>query len=83
MGFKVEGPWNTKKGRDKKNFWILDALEWLKQQHFDLGDSVLIVPACKLFLFFYFHPPKLFYKKGVLKNFANFIRKHLCTDVFL
>ena len=23
-------------------------------------------------------PLKMFYKKGVLKNFAKFIRKHLC-----
>ena len=32
---------------DKKNFRILDALEWLKQQYFDLGDSLLIVSALK------------------------------------
>ena len=37
MDFKVEGPWNTDKYNrppwldDKKKFWILDALEWLKQ----------------------------------------------------
>ena len=37
MDFKVEEPWNTEKYcrlpwlSDKKNFWILDALEWLKQ----------------------------------------------------
>ena len=37
MDFKVEVPWNTEKYcrppwlGDKKNFWILDALEWLKQ----------------------------------------------------
>ena len=37
MDFKVQGPWNTEKYcqppwlADKKNFRILDALEWLKQ----------------------------------------------------
>ena len=32
-------------------FWILDALEWLKQWHFDLSDSLLLVSALKLFYF--------------------------------
>ena len=36
---------------DKKNFRILDALEWLTQKYFDLGDNLLIVPALKPFLF--------------------------------
>ena len=37
IGFKVEGSWNTEKYcrppwvADKKNAWILDTLEWLKQ----------------------------------------------------
>ena len=37
MDFKVEGPWNTEKScrppwlTDKKIFWILDTLEWLKE----------------------------------------------------
>ena len=37
MDFKVEGPWNAEKCcrppwlTEKENFWILDALEWLKQ----------------------------------------------------
>ena len=37
MDFKVEGTWNTEKYcqppwlADKKNFRILDALEWLEQ----------------------------------------------------
>ena len=37
MDFKVEGLWNTEKECrppwffDKKNFWIIEALEWLKQ----------------------------------------------------
>ena len=37
MDFKVEGPWNIEKYyrppwlTDKKMFWILGALEWLKQ----------------------------------------------------
>ena len=44
----------------KKNCWVVDALEWLKQKHFDLGDSRLIVSALKLFfsfvsLFFLLH----------------------------
>ena len=48
MDFKVEGPGNTEKYCppwlvDKKHFWIPDALEWLKQQHFDLVDNLLIV----------------------------------------
>ena len=30
---------------DKKNFWILDGLEWLKQKHFDINDNILIVSA--------------------------------------
>ena len=38
MDFKVEGTWN-------ENFWILDILEWLKQWHFNLGGSLLIVPT--------------------------------------
>ena len=36
MDFKVEGTWN-------ENIWILDILEWLKQWHFNLGGSLLIV----------------------------------------
>ena len=27
--------------------------------------------------------PKIFCKKGVLKNFAKFIEKHLCQSLFL
>ena len=27
-------------------------------------------------------PPKLFCKKGVLRNFAKFTRKHLCKSLF-
>ena len=62
MDFKVEGPWNTDKYcrspwfADQKNFWILDALEWLKQKHFDFGDSLLIVSALKVFLFSFCFP---------------------------
>ena len=57
MEFKAEGPWNTDKYcrppwlADQKDFRILEALEWLKQQHFDLGDSILIVSALKALLF--------------------------------
>ena len=49
--------WNSEKHcrppwlADKKNFRILDALEWLKQKYFDLSDSLLIVSALKSFLF--------------------------------
>ena len=28
-------------------------------------------------------PPKVFYKKGILKNFAIFTGKHLCQSLFL
>ena len=28
-------------------------------------------------------PPDVFYKKGVLKNFAKFTGKHLCQILFL
>ena len=28
------------------------------------------------------HPPEVFYKKGVLKNFAKFTGKHLCESLF-
>ena len=28
------------------------------------------------------HPPEVFYKKGVLRNFAKFTGKHLCQRVF-
>ena len=35
----------------KKNFRIIDALEWLKRLYFYLGDSLLIISALKLFLF--------------------------------
>ena len=58
IDFKVEGPWKTGKYcqppwlTDKKNFWILDSIEWLKQQHFDLSDNLLIVSALKFFLLF-------------------------------
>ena len=27
-------------------------------------------------------PPKMFYKKGVLRNFAKFTGKHLCQGLF-
>ena len=56
MDFKVEGPWNTEKYcrppwlSGKKNFWILDALAWLKQWHFGHW-WVLIVSALKLSFF--------------------------------
>ena len=59
MGFKVEGSWNTEKYyrsrwlSDKKKCWILDALEWLKQYHFDFAVKILIFSALKLFLFFF------------------------------
>ena len=58
IDFKVRGSWNTEKYcwppwlADKKNFRILDAVEWLKQWYFDLGDSLLIVSALKPFLLF-------------------------------
>ena len=72
MDFKVEGPWNTEKYcrppclADKKHFWNLDTLEWLKQFHFDLGDSLLIIFALKLFLFSLCFPLFFCYaKKGV------------------
>ena len=29
------------------------------------------------------HPTEVFYKKGVLKNFANFTGKQLCWNLFL
>ena len=39
---------------------------------------------------FFFHPKKIqnqplevFYKKGVLKNFANFAEEQLCWSLFL
>ena len=57
MDFKVGGTWNTEKYcrppwlADKKNFRILDALQRLKQQYFDLGDSLLIDSVLKPFLF--------------------------------
>ena len=35
----------------RKTFKILDALEWLNRQHFDHGDSLLIVSPLKLFVF--------------------------------
>ena len=35
---------------DQKNFWIPDALEWLKHLHFDLGGNLLIVSALKVLL---------------------------------
>ena len=66
MDFKKGGPWNTEKYcrlpwlADKKNFQILDALEWSKQSDFDLGDSLLIVSALKPFLFFLCLPFFLF-----------------------
>ena len=28
------------------------------------------------------HPPEVFYKKGVLKNFARFTEKHLCQSFY-
>ena len=28
-------------------------------------------------------PPEVFFKKGVLKNFANLTGKHLCWSLFL
>ena len=46
MDFTVEGSWNTEKYcrppwlTDKKNFGILDALEWFKHYNFDLSDSL-------------------------------------------
>ena len=55
MDFKVEEPWNNEKYcrppwlAERKNFWILDALEWPKQKHFDPNKNPLIVSALKLF----------------------------------
>ena len=57
MNFKVWGPWNTEKYcrpswlTEKKIFRILETLKFLKQEQFDLGDSLLTVSALKLFLF--------------------------------
>lgn len=62
MDVKVEGSWNTENFwwstwlGNNKNFWILNTLEWLKQWHFDIGDSLLIVSALKIFLFFLCFP---------------------------
>ena len=61
MDFKVKELWSTEKYyrpswlAEKRNFWNLDALEWLKlkQYYFDLSDSLLIVSVLKLFLFFF------------------------------
>ena len=58
MDFKVEEPWNNEKYcrppwlAERKNFWILDALEWPKQKHFDPNKNPLTVSALKLFLSF-------------------------------
>ena len=54
MDFKVEGPCNNEKYwlADKENFSILDTLECLKQYRVDLGQSLLIVSALKLFFSF-------------------------------
>ena len=61
MDFKVKELWSTEKYyrpswlAEKRNFWNLDSLEWLKlkQYYFDLSDSLLIVSVLKLFLFFF------------------------------
>ena len=62
VGGGAGGAWNTEKYSwppwlaNKKNFRILDTLEWLKQKYFDLGDSHLIVSALKPFLFCLYLP---------------------------
>ena len=60
MDFKEEAPWNILWLVDKEKFWIRDALDWLRQWHFDLGDNHLIVSPIKLFLFFPLFPVFLF-----------------------
>ena len=51
-------------------------------------DQVLIVRGC-LSCFFYivvvirYIRPEVFCQKGVLRNFAKFIGKHLCQSLFL
>ena len=58
MDFKVEGPWNTGKYcrpprlADNKNFWILNALEWLKQPFNSFCFEILsFFPSFPYFLF--------------------------------
>ena len=55
--WRSHGRWKllsaTMVGR-QEHFLNTKSLKWLKQQHFDLGDSLLIVSALELFDFFFF-----------------------------
>ena len=71
MDFKVGRPWNTEKYcwppslTDKKNVWILDTAEWLKQEHFDHGDCFLKFLLWNLFFFLICFPFLLLLRKKV------------------
>ena len=43
-------PWLT----NKEHFCVVDVLEWLKQQHLELGDSLFITFALKFIYFNFF-----------------------------
>ena len=84
MHFKLEGPWNTGKYFrprwyvDKKKNWILVDLGWLKQEYFELGDSLLIVSALKLLLFFLCFPFLFLLRKKVGGSSGPFRCRRLC-----
>ena len=44
----------------------------------EISSNLIVTTCC-----FRKQPPEVFYKKGVLENFAKFTAKHLCQSLFL
>ena len=71
---------------EKLIFWDIDnCTKWATSatsinKNFSLLLTVLAV--FDIILYIQKQPPEVFYKKGVLRNFANITRKHLCQNLF-
>ena len=60
---------------------FVGSLYWKVKQNKDKSISLTIFMSSAVHL--QKQPPELFCKKSVLKNFANFVGKHLCWSLFL
>ena len=71
---------------EKLTFWDIDnCTKWATSatainKNFSLLLTVLAV--FDIILYIQKQPPEVFYKKGVLRNFAKLTRKHLCQNLF-
>ena len=78
-------PFQSGKKNEKLTFWDIDnCTKWATSatainKNFSLLLTVLAV--FDIIVYIQKQPPEVFYKKGVLRNFAKFTRKHLCQNL--